>query len=243
MKILLVLILILIIAAGISVLVIQHKLKQVSRAAFGTDSFLEGMKKQEELISETPKSVSGMTKIYLPAIEKDFPEFSFAEFQKKSENRLKEVLAAVEKQDLACIGGASAELKRQVRLWIEDDRRQGIREQYQNIRIHQTAISRYEKKAGSCAVTFQSAVEYKTARWKEQEEKPELKKIQTRYDMEWVYIQDVEKLPENVKSVAVNCPNCGAPVTNLGAKFCEYCGSAMELLSTRVWSLDHIKEN
>lgn len=239
----LIFVLLLIVAAGISVLVIQYKLRQVSRAAFGTDSFLEGLKNQEEMLAETPKSVSGMTKICLPRIEKDFPEFSYQEFLQKSENQLKEALAAVENQDLACVSGASPELKKQLGLWIEDDRRQGIREQFQNIKIHQTAISRYEKKAGCCVVTFQSAVEYRYAKWKENGKRPSPEKLQSRYDMEWVYIQDVEKLPEAAGAVGVNCPNCGAPLRNLGAKFCEYCGSALETLNTRVWSLNHIEEN
>jgi len=239
----LIILLILMAAAGIGVLVIRHKLRQVSRAAFGTDSFIEGMKRQEEMLSQTPKSVSGMTKICLPRIERDFPEFSFEEFRKKSENQLIAALTAVEKKDLAFMGGASAELKRQVSLRIEDDKRQGLHKIYQNIRIHQTEISKYEKTGGSCLITFQSAVEYKTARWKDGEEKPELKRTQTRYDMDWVYIQDVEKLPDTTRSMAVNCPNCGAPVTNLGAKYCEYCGSALELLNIRVWSLNHISEN
>ena len=39
------------------------------------------------------------------------------------------------------------------------------------------------------------------------------------------------------------CPNCGAPIKNLGAKFCEYCGSAVEVINSRVWSLEHIKED
>ena len=39
------------------------------------------------------------------------------------------------------------------------------------------------------------------------------------------------------------CPNCGAPIKNLGAKSCEYCGSAVEVINSRVWSLEHIKED
>lgn len=230
-------------AVCLGILVLRHKLRQVSRAAFGTDSLVEGLKRQEEILADTPKSVSGMTKLCLPRIEKDFPEFSYQEFLQRSENQLKEALAAVETQDLACVSGASPELKKQLGLWIEDDRRQGIREQFQDIRIHQTAISRYEKKAGCCVVTFQSAVEYRYARWKEDERRPSPERLQSRYNMEWVYVQDVEKLPKAVGAVGVNCPNCGAPLKNLGAKFCEYCGSALETLNIRVWSLNHIEEN
>ena len=40
----------------------------------------------------------------------------------------------------------------------------------------------------------------------------------------------------------VVCPNCGAPVTRLGSKFCEYCGSGLREISVRVWSINKIAE-
>ena len=235
--------LVLVMGAGTGVLYIRWKLRRISRAAFGTDSLVEGIKKQGELAEERPKSVSAMTRLCLPRIIRDFPEFSYEEFRQKSENQLKEALAAVESQDMACLKNASPDLRDQIRLRIEDDKRQGVRVKFQNIRIHQSAISRYEKGSGCCTVIFQSAVEYRYARWKKEEKEPELKRKQTRYDMEWVYVQDVEKLPETMKVIGVNCPNCGAPLRNLGAKFCEYCGLAVETINIRAWSLYHIKEN
>lgn len=219
------------------VFLVKRKLRQVSRAAFGTDSLLDGLREQEERIAETPRSVAGMTKIYLPRIEKDFPEFSYPEIVRRSENQLKEALAALESQDLSLLQGASGELRRQIAGRIEDQRRQGIREIFQNVRIHQTEITRYEKRNGSCILTLQSAVEYRYGRGTEP------KRVQTRYNMEWVYVQDVEKLPGDRKAVGINCPNCGAPVKALGARTCEYCGAVLEALSLRVWSLNQIEES
>ena len=40
----------------------------------------------------------------------------------------------------------------------------------------------------------------------------------------------------------LTCPNCGAPVTRLGSKFCEYCGSGLREISVRVWSINKITE-
>ena len=42
--------------------------------------------------------------------------------------------------------------------------------------------------------------------------------------------------------VAYKCPNCGAPVTVLGAKVCEYCGSAVREINRYAWSFDRIYE-
>ncbi|MGL5437959.1 MAG: hypothetical protein ACRDBO_21700 [Lachnospiraceae bacterium] len=157
----LILCLIVIIAAAVVYLKIKRSLQTFSRAAFGTDSLMEGLKKQEEVLAETPKSVKGMTKIYLPQIMADFPEFSLPEFVHKSENQLKAALHAVEAQDQELLVQASDDLKEQIRVWIEDNRQQHIREYYQDVKIHQTEISRYQKQAGSCVITLQSAVGYR----------------------------------------------------------------------------------
>lgn len=239
-----IILIVLAVAAAVAVFLIKRRLRRLSRALFGTNSLIEGYKRQNEQLAEIPKSVSSMTKIYLPQITRDFPEFSLSEFTERSENRLKETLAAVEHQDLSRLRDSSSELKKQVELWIEDDKRQEVREIFQNVVIHNTAISRYERAAGICTITFQSAVEYLYARQKagESSKQNSPRKKQTRYEMKWSYIQDVSKLPQSVKAIGFNCPNCGATVTNLGAKVCEYCGTALEPLNIRVWALGGIKE-
>ena len=52
---------------------VMYKIRQISREFFGTSSLIEGLKRQEALEDDTPKSVSGMTRVELPRIEKDFP--------------------------------------------------------------------------------------------------------------------------------------------------------------------------
>ncbi len=55
-----------------------------------------GLKRQEALEADTPKSVSGMTSVELPRIEKDFPEFHWPEWKQRCENQLKGYLEALE---------------------------------------------------------------------------------------------------------------------------------------------------
>ena len=67
----------------------MFKIRQISREFFGTSSLIEGLKRQEALEDDTPKSVSGMTRVELPRIEKDFPEFHWPEWKQRCENQLK----------------------------------------------------------------------------------------------------------------------------------------------------------
>ena len=60
--------------------------------------------------------------------------------------------------------------------------------------------------------------------------------------MELMYVQDAEKLAPGATAYVVVCPQCGAPITSLGSKHCAYCGSAIEPVNSRVWSLGRIQE-
>lgn len=253
-----IIILLLVIAAGGGFLyvTIRRKLRMISRLAFGTDSLIEGIRSQEDRLATTPKSVSGMTGLCLPQIQRDFPEFSLAELIQRSENQLKASLAAVEMQDISRLQQASEDLRSQIELRIEDDKRRGIREHFQKITVHRTEIARYQKREGCCVITLQSAVGHEY--WEEPLEDGKIQKAankekekssleerrmrQTRYNMEYMYIQDREKLQPGQTAAAVTCPQCGAPISKLGSKFCEYCGCGIEPINIRVWSLNRIQE-
>ena len=104
--------------------------------------------------------------------------------------------------------------------------------------MHQTEISNYVKRDGRCVISIQSAVEYfyyKTASGKLISGDKEYKK-QTRYNMELVYIQDIDML-DNAgigSAVGTTCPNCGAPVRSLGAN--------VEPVNIKVWKLQSFHE-
>lgn len=218
---------------------IHSAVRKISRAAFGTDSFLEGVRRQEELLEETPKTVAGMTKLYLPKIEKDFPEFQWPEWKQRCETVLKAYLKALSSQDASgllesVLTGSSKELKNQAEQEIAKLRQMGKPDTYEQVKVHRTEISRYQKTAGMCTITIQSAAEYRNQNAE--------RKIQSRFNMELVYVQDMTKIKDAVTAVGATCPNCGAPITRLGDKFCEYCGSAIIPVNERVWKLHRIKE-
>ena len=52
-------------------------------------------------------------------------------------------------------------------------------------------------------------------------------KTQSVYETELVYIQNVDMVANGSEGLGINCPNCGAPIKNLGQKFCEYCGTGI----------------
>ena len=39
-----------------------------------------------------------------------------------------------------------------------------------------------------------------------------------------------------------HCPNCGAPLSRLGAKVCEYCGTPVIEINIKEWSFSAVRK-
>ena len=204
---------------------------------------MEGLEQQADLIAETPKSVSGMTRIFEPQIQKDFPDFNLVQFKNKAENMLISALQAISAGNVSLLRETSNELTEQVRNQIQANAAEGVTETYRQIHIHRTEITNYVKREGKCIITFQSAVEY--FHYKEKDGRvtdgDKERKQQTKYNIEVMYIQN-EKLAKLDNAVGTTCPNCGAPIVKLGALYCEYCGTAVTPINLKVWTLHRYYE-
>lgn len=114
---------------------------------FGKGGLIEEYKRQEQMLEETPKSVASMTRIFAPQISRDFPGINLEQFEARAQQQLVAALQAISAGDMGSIARASDELKEQVSRQIEGNRAAGVREMYEQIRIHQTEISNYQKRA------------------------------------------------------------------------------------------------
>ena len=71
----------------------------------------------------------------------------------------------------------------------------------------------------------------------------EERKEQAKYNVELVYIQN-QDMVENQEDagLALNCPNCGAPLPGLGAKKCIYCDTPIVEYNLRIWNFSRVEE-
>ena len=176
-------------------LTIRNKLRNVSRQLFGTESIVDGLNRQADIAAETPKSVSGMTRLMEPQIMRDFPDFNWSEFKHRAENMLTSALLAISSERPERLVDASEEVKNQVLNIIADNQAAQVREVYNNIKIHQTEISNYRKDKGNCIIVIQSAVEYYHYKVSGDHvtEGSKERKVQTKYNVELLYVQDGEE--------------------------------------------------
>ena len=246
--IILILILAVIIAIWCGIVYIRNKVRETSRTLFGTSNITQAAKQMKQEYSTTPKSVSAMTSLLLPKIVSDFPGFQYDEMKDRTENVLTSYLRAVDGRNPSLLQDGNTELKNQLENHIQMLSARNIQEHFDRIRIHRTEISSYRKSEGRCIITFQSALEcyhYSTdiANPSVVLEGSKEYKYQTKYNIDLIYIQD-RNLVENEldHALGINCPNCGAPLSSLGAKKCEYCGTPVIEINIHAWSFSNIDE-
>ncbi len=228
---------------------IKRKVNRVSRQLFGTNptNVVRKIKRAQAEFAATPKSLSAATDIYLPRIIEEFPEFNYDEMRRRAENVLLSYLQCISDCDVKDLEDANDELENQLEHYIRNMIANNVREHFSNYRIHKTEISAYHRENGRCSVVFQSAIQYHhyvTNRQGRCVSGSESAIEQSRYNIELVYIQDRDYIEENYNAgEALNCPNCCAPVKNIGAKMCEYCMSPIVEFNIRVWQFCSIKES
>lgn len=242
----LVLILIIVIAVIGVIVYLRQKTREFSRSLFGTEDITKAAEQMRQDYATTPKSVSAMTSLLLPKIVSDFPDFQYDEMKERANNVLTGYLQAVTAANASLMKDGNTELKQQLADHIQMRSVEDTREHFDGVRIHRTEINQYRKTGGRCIITFQSSLEcihYITDAEQKIIDGTKAYKYQTKYNTDLIYIQD-RSLVENEldNALGVNCPNCGAPLSSLGAKVCEYCGTPVIEINIHAWSFSNIEE-
>ena len=110
--------------------IVRKKLESVSMTLFGTSSFKEGWNRQADVLAATPKSVSGMTRVFGPQIERDFPDFNLNQFKNKAENMLLSALQAIDADDISLLAEIPEEQKSLLMKLKEESEKVGLKTQH-----------------------------------------------------------------------------------------------------------------
>ena len=222
------------------VIIIKNKIKGIlNKFGFNDLSSIANEIKQGEILERTtPKHTPGMTKLLIPKIVKDFPNFNEKELYNKVETSLLLIFDSLEKKELK----TNEELilmKEKIREKINDMKENNISEKYYDVKFHNHALKYYKKDSSSLNITVSTSLEYfyeKKRKDKVVVDYTKYKK-QTLYTVEFIYIYDPNKINKYQSLIGINCPNCGAPIKDLGNKVCRYCGSGLEDINLKSWHI------
>ncbi len=237
-----------IMVVGLSAFIyIRNSARKFSRELFGTEDLSIAAKDMQIEYSSTPKSVSAMTSLLLPKISQDFPDFNYNEMKARANNVLNGYLMAISQGSAGILKDGTTELKQKLTDYIGNLTAKDEREHFDSVHIHRTEISQYRKSEGRCIITFQSSLEcfHYTSDLSDGAVKSGSKefKYQTRFNVDLVYIQDRDKVENELDhALGINCPNCGAPLSSLGAKVCAYCGTPIVEVNIYAWNFNNVEE-
>ncbi len=177
----------------------------------------------------TPKSISGIERIILRQIKKDFPDLNINQLKRDSEKVIVDCFNAIEDKNST---GLKGKLKSFVEDMIRDYKDKDVH--FNEISFHNTVVSDYKKEGGIVTLVFVSAFQYYLV------VDGKDKKVQDRAKVEYIYVFDESKVNTSQNVLGIHCPNCGSPITSLGEKKCSYCGSAVKELFGKVFVCNDI---
>lgn len=202
---------------------ITNQVQSMSTNILGTPDVIKGLKQIEMDERNTPLSISGGDSIYLPLVQKDFPDFHKSVMEDSVKKFLIRYFRCLEtKSDIHLKG---LDLKDSMHSLIESEIADLIStnssKQFDNIKFHTIAISRYVKTQELATVTYQVALEYVDGI-----------KNQTKYELQYTFaFKDT-----SIESFAMRCPHCGGPV-DASLLNCAYCGTQIVRNIEKVWRL------
>ena len=179
--------------------------------------------------TDTPKSISSMEPIDMPDIQKDYPNLNINELKSNAEKAILSILMSIENHNLSLIQGYNPKILEFTRSKMKDNKNT----KYENIKFHRTAINRYIKEKNT--IIFITTLEYN------QVIRNNSKKVQARIKTEYTYNKD--RTNKYLYKLNLNCPNCGATITDEEHRKCSYCGATALNIDVSPWRLNNIKED
>lgn len=242
----LIIVLALILTIVIIVLVIKSKLEHLTRSTLNmglnetANMLMNGIKEEATL----PKSISNMTAVYKPKIERDFPQLGYAGMQTMAENALLSVFIALEAGSVEKLTNASSKLSDYVQTRIDDYAGRETKVYIDDVKIHKSGIASYKKTDTFAEAVFEVSLEYRfyTVDGKGKITSGSKENLtQAAYQLVLTYDQELY-LDTTSIVFSSNCPNCGAPVSAIGKnKQCPYCGSGLTEIADRIWLANSYK--
>lgn len=221
--------------AFILVNIIRRKLNSITREYLNmgiseaADLISKGLKEE----ATTPRAISNLAAVYKPKLLRDFPEINYEQFEEMAKSSFKSVLDSIEAEDISLLIKASDSLTQNVQHIINDNMGKGVKEYFDDLKIHRMSVSDYKYSSETAQVSFEisfQCLHYYTGK---KETDKALKQLAGRITL----ICGTELKDDSYSTVFTdNCPNCGAPIRSAkGETVCSYCGTGVTQVIDKIW--------
>lgn len=188
-----------------------------------------------------PYPVPQLTAVYRPKIERDFPEMSYERLESMARNGMIAILNAVESKKTDSVKDSSPNLQNQLKVLVEDYSRRSEDIHYDNVDIHAAAIESYNSTKTTATAVFQVSLQSLAYRTKNGAVISGSNTVPRQNLFSITLMHNQAGVSGSGHYFEVNCPNCGAPIEDLGSRSCPFCGSGLVPVVDKIWQIDSFK--
>ena len=217
-------VILLIILAGAGLVALRYVVRAARRVGNLASTVTDIVKKADYEAETTPKSLSSAEPLLLDRIRRDFPEYNPELIRQRVLKDAKTFYESAQAGRCLYADGISDQLKERLPSCLPPD-------VFGGIQVHKAVLSAYDDASRDRVLTFQAAVSFKD---------PSNVTRQRRLILTYLAAWSTDTVTGVKRS---NCPNCGAPVPVVGAKVCQYCGTALKVWAGTQWLLTDIRED
>lgn len=185
-----------------------------------------------------PYSVPNLTAVHRPKIERDFPEIGYERMESMARNGMIAILNAVESKKTDSVENSSKNLQNQLKVIVEDYSRRDEDIHYDNVQIHAVAITNYNSTKTTATAVFQISLQSLAFRTKDGKVVSGSNTIPRQNLFSLTLMHNQTGKSGNAHYFEANCPNCGAPIEDLGSRNCSFCGSGLVPVVDKIWQID-----
>ena len=182
------------------------------------------IKKADLEAETTPKSLSSAEPLLLDRIKRDFPEYNPELIRQRVMGDTRTFYESARAGRCLYTDGISDQLKERLVSFLPPDVAGGIQ-------VHKAVLSAYDDHSQDRVLTFQAAAAFQDGAGVTR---------QRRLILTYLAAWSTDTMTGVKRS---NCPNCGAPVPVVGAKVCQYCGTALKVWAGTSWLLTDLRED
>ena len=229
------------ILVGLLVIKLKHLMKELGYPSL--KSVYSDIRQSSNDSFTKEKSIGSQTNLLLPKILKDIPNFSVDEMYRKTETCIRAAFNSLENKSISNTEELVL-MRDSLKEEIDDMISSNINVRYDNIKFHKHGIKFYSNKDGVLNITVCTSLEYDYERTKDGKmiNNHGFKK-QDRITSKFIYVYDPDKYTRSEVLIGITCPNCGAPVKDLGNKVCRYCNSGLEDINLKSWHMVSYKSD
>ena len=217
-------ILLIILLAGAGLVALRYVVRAARRVGNLASTVTDIVKKADYEAETTPKSLSSAEPLLLDRIRRDFPEYNPELIRQRVVRDTKTFYESAKEGKCLYSDGVSNQLRERLTSMLPPD-------VAKDIRVHKVALSAYDDESEDRVLTFQAAASFQD---------PAGITRQRRLILTYLAAWSTDTVT-GVKRA--NCPNCGAPVPVVGAKICQYCGTALKVWAGTLWLLTDVRED